>query len=79
MAQERGYLGKILALVIDSSHISKSGKHTPGLGKYWESKQGKAVRGLEVSCCAVVDVAGHFALPLDALQTPDTWLKMKVA
>jgi hypothetical protein len=72
MAQGQGYLGKTLALVIDGSHISKSGKHTPGLGKYWESKQGKAVKGLEVSCCAVIDLAGHFALPLDALQTPDT-------
>jgi putative transposase len=70
LAQEARYLGKTLALVIDSSHIAKSGKHTPGLGKYWESKQGKAVKGLEVSCCAVVDQDGHFALPLDALQTP---------
>lgn len=34
LAQEAGYLGKTLALVIDSSHICKSGKHTPGLGKY---------------------------------------------
>jgi IS4 transposase len=72
MAQARGHLGKTLALTIDSSHISKSGKHTPGLGKYWESKQGKAVKGLEVSCCAVVDLAGHYALPMEALQTPDS-------
>jgi putative transposase len=72
MTQEAGYLGQTLALVIDSSHIGKSGKHTPGLGKYWESKQGKAVKGLEVSCCAVVDLAGPFALPLDARQTPET-------
>lgn len=72
MGQRHGFLGKTLALAIDSSHICKSGKQTPGLGKYWESKQGKAVKGLEVSCCAVIDVAGHFALPLDAMQTPDT-------
>ena len=70
LAQEAGHLSKALALVIDSSHIRKSGKQTPGLGKYWESKAGKAMSGLEVSCCAVVDLAGHFALPLDALQTP---------
>jgi IS4 transposase len=69
-AQEAGHLSQVLALVIDSSHISKSGKHTPGLGKYWDSKQGKAVTGLEVSCCAVVDTAGHYAIPLDAVQTP---------
>ena len=70
MAQEAGHLGKLLALAIDSSHSRKSGKHTPGLGKYWESKAGKAVSGLEVSCCAVVDFTGNYALPLDALQTP---------
>jgi putative transposase len=62
----------MLALVIDASHIGKSGKHTPGLGKYWESKQGKAVKGLEVSCYALVDFVGHYALPLEALQTPDS-------
>jgi Transposase DDE domain len=72
LAQASGHFGKTLALVIDSSQVRKSGKHTPGLGKYWESKQGKAVFGLEVSCCAVVDVAGHYALPLDAIQTPAT-------
>lgn len=72
MAQDAGHLGKTLALVIDSSHIRKSGKHTPHVGKYWESKAGKAVSGLEVSCCAVVDLVGHYALPLEALQTPCT-------
>jgi DDE superfamily endonuclease len=72
LAQASGHFGKTLALVIDGSHVRKSGKHTPGLGKYWESKQGKAVVGLEVSCCAVVDAVVHYALPLDALQTPST-------
>jgi hypothetical protein len=72
LAQEQGHLGKRLVLVIDSFHITKSGKHTPGLGKYWESKQGQAVSGLEVSCCGIVDASGHYAVRLDALQTPET-------
>lgn len=70
VAQGQGHFGKTLAVVIDSSHVSKSGKHTPGLAKYWESNVGKAVTGLEVSCCAVIDATGEYALPLDALQTP---------
>jgi Transposase DDE domain len=52
--------------------VDKRGKHTPGIGKYWDSKQGKAVSGLEVSCCGLVDATGHYALPLDALQTPSS-------
>jgi hypothetical protein len=75
LAQAQGHLGKTLALVIDSSHVRKSGKHTPGLGKYWESKAGKAVSGLEVSCCAIIDAAGHYVLPLAALQTPSPLAK----
>lgn len=69
IAQQAGHLSSTLAIAIDSSHVKKSGRQTPGLGKYWESQQGKAVRGLEVSCCAVVDAVGHYALPLDASQT----------
>jgi hypothetical protein len=70
VAQEAGHLGNTVAVAVDSSHISKSGKHTPGWGKFWESKQGKAVAGLEVSGCAVVDRDGQYALPLEASQTP---------
>lgn len=69
MAQQAGHLSTTLGIALDSSHISKSGKHTPGLGKYWSSKHGKAVMGLEVSCCAVIDSIGQYALPLAALQT----------
>jgi Transposase DDE domain len=68
--QQAERMGTRLVLAIDASFISKSGDQTPGLAKYWESKQGKAVKGLEVSCCAVIDVPGHQAIPLDALQTP---------
>jgi hypothetical protein len=63
-------LGKSLVLAIDASFISKSGKHTPQLGKYWNGKQGKAEQGLEVSCCALIDPEGRYALALQALQTP---------
>jgi hypothetical protein len=63
-------LSKRLVLAIDTSFIRKSGKHTPELGKYWNGSQGKAVRGLEVSCCALVDPDQNYALPLHSEQTP---------
>lgn len=63
--QEEARLGKRFVLAVDASFINKSGKATPELGKYWEGKQGKAVRGLEVSCCALIDPEQKYALPLD--------------
>lgn len=68
--QQAERMGSRLVLAIDGSFIHKSGQHTPGLAKYWDSKQGKSSQGLEVSCCAVIDVPGHQAFALDARQTP---------
>jgi Transposase DDE domain len=51
-------------LGIDSSHVRKSGKATPNLGKYWQSKQGKAVKGLEVSCCSLIELGSGQAFGL---------------
>lgn len=36
--------------------MSNSVKKTYGLGKFWDIKQGKAEKGLEISTLAVVDV-----------------------
>lgn len=41
---------------MDCSFISKSGDKTYGLAKFWNSKQAKAEKGLEISTLAVVDV-----------------------
>ena len=62
-------LGKRLVLAIDTSFIAKRGKHTPELGKYWNGSQGKAIRGLEVSCCALTGPLQSYALPLHIEQT----------
>lgn len=70
--QTEAKIGKSLVLAIDASFIRKSGKYTPELGKYWDGKQGKAIRGLEVSCCALIDPEGSYAISLQALQTPAT-------
>jgi len=68
--QDQGRLGKRLILGVDTSSVSKAGKCTPGLGKFWDSKAGKAISSLEMSCCTLVDLQSQQAIPLHALQTP---------
>ena len=60
---------KIAAL--DASFMSKSGKKTEGLGKFWNGKNRKAEQGLEISLLAVVDIANNTAYSLEAKQTID--------
>jgi hypothetical protein len=40
----------------DASFIPKSGKHTPGLDKFYNGCAGRPERGLEISAVAVVDL-----------------------
>jgi hypothetical protein len=56
--------------VMDCSFVTKSGKKTYGLGKFWDSKQSKAKKGLEISTLAVVDVDYNTAYPISTRQTP---------
>ncbi len=55
---------------MDCSFISKSGKQTYGLDKFYNSKQGKAEKGLEISTLAIVDVDYSSAYNLSTRQTP---------
>jgi hypothetical protein len=50
--------------------VTKSGKKTYGLGKFWDGKQGKAEKGLEISTLAVVDVDYNTAYHVSTRQTP---------
>ena len=43
----KGSIG-VKALAIDPSYISKSGRHTPGLGYFWSGVAEKAKWGLEI-------------------------------
>lgn len=56
--------------VLDCSFINKSGTKTYGLGKFWDAKQGKAEKGLEISSLAVVDVDYNTAYHISTRQTP---------
>jgi len=62
--------GKELIAAFDPTFIAKSGKQTPGLGKWWCSTYQRALKGLEVSCLSIVDVQGATAMSLQAVQTP---------
>jgi putative transposase len=53
-AQKR--MGSRFVLGTDCTNLRKAGKHTPGIAKFWDSKLGKAVPSLELSCCTLIDL-----------------------
>ena len=57
-------------LALDATWLPKSGKKTPGVGKYWSGSAQKALWGLEACLLSVIDVDKHTAWHLDAVQTP---------
>jgi hypothetical protein len=59
---------KIIA--IDATTIKKAGEHTYGIGKFWSSCDGKAVKGIEYSCVALINPNVPGAFHLSAEQTP---------
>jgi DDE superfamily endonuclease len=54
----------------DASFIPKSGKHTFGLGHFFNGCASRAERGLESATLAVVDVTRRCAFTLAVAQTP---------
>ncbi len=66
------HCGKNRILVFDPSHLSKSGKHTPGLGKFWSGTAQRPLKGLEIGCLSCIDVDSETAFHLEAIQTPNT-------
>lgn len=55
---------------IDCSFIPKSGKNTFGLDKFWSGVQNKALKGLEISAIAIINVTTSIVMILDVTQTP---------
>ncbi len=62
--------GKELIAAFDPSYIPKSGKQTPGLGRWWSGKDQCTLKGLEISCLSIIDVTAGTAMSLEAVQTP---------
>jgi hypothetical protein len=58
----------VLLVAMDATFIRKSGKKTPGLGRFWNGTASRSERGLEVSLVSVVDVTNKRAFALDAKQ-----------
>jgi len=66
------HLGDEKIIAFDPSYIYKSGKKTPGLGRYWSGTAQQTLKGLEIGELACVDVQSGTAFHLEALQTPGT-------
>ena len=64
------HISKNRIVVFDPSYLPKSGKHTPGRGKFWSGCLGKAVQGIEIGGLGVVDIKHNTAFSLESIQTP---------
>lgn len=56
----------------DPTFITKSGKKTYGLAKYWSGTAQQVKKGLEAGCLALVDVKDATAYNMEVVQTPVT-------
>ena len=62
----------LLAIAIDPSYISKSGKKTLHIGTFWSGCASSMKHGLEIMGLALVDVYANSCMMLRAHQTPST-------
>lgn len=64
------HIGNRVAIAFDPSYISKSGKRTPYLGRFWSGCAKMAKKGLEISGIGIIDMDLHSCFHLEAVQTP---------
>ncbi len=60
----------LLAIAVDQSHITKSGKCTWGVGRFWSGSDQSVMPGLEITGIGVVNATRHECMALRAVQTP---------
>jgi len=65
-----GQPNRKLIAAMDCSFIPKSGKKTHGLDYFYSGCASRTLKGLEISCIAIVDVDSRECLSLDVKQTP---------
>ena len=58
------------AIAIDPSYISKAGKKTPHIGRFWSGCAGAVKHGLEIMGLGLIDIDAHNCMMLRAHQTP---------
>ena len=68
--QKAECMGSTLVLGADASFISKAGKATDGIAKFWNGSIGKVEEGLELSAATLIDLEYRQAIVLNAVQTP---------
>lgn len=66
-----------VAIAIDPSYISKSGKLTYGMGKFWSGVAQRVKRGLEIMALGAISLSKHSCVMLGAVQTPSADLRKK--
>lgn len=59
-----------MIIAFDPSYISKSGKHTPGLGYFYSGVASKYKKGLEIGGIAAIDIKQNTAYHIEAIQSP---------
>lgn len=68
----------LLAIAIDPCYISKAGKKTPHIGRFWSGCAGAVKHGLEIMGIGLLDVANNKCMMLRAHQTMgNSALKMR--
>lgn len=67
----QNHITEEMIIAFDPSYIYKSGKKTPGLGRYWSGTAQQTLKGLEIGELAYVGVQSGTAFHLEAIQTPD--------
>lgn len=58
------------AIAIDPSYISKSRRHTQGIGRFWSGCAQQARHGLEILDIGLIDINRKDCVSLKAVQTP---------
>lgn len=56
-------------LAFDPTFMPKSGRHTPGVYKFWNGSHQRAEQGLEAGVLALIDVDDRMAYHIEATQT----------
>jgi len=67
------YCTSELVIGFDPSYISKSGKHTPGLGSFYSGVAGGYKKGLEIGGLAIIDINQNTAYHYESVNTPNNY------
>ena len=60
-----------IAIAIDPSFISKSGRLTYGIGRFWSGGAQRVKRGLEIMAVGAISLSKHTCVMLGAIQSPN--------